>query len=877
MSWITQVIAGRRWARDLTREMQEHLAEKTEELVASGMPPEEARLEAQRQFGNPLSLLEESREAWALRWLDSLVQDVRFARRQLGRNAGFTAVAVLTLALGIGANTAIFSVVYAVLLKPLPYAHPSQLLTVFESAPAKGDPVDSLSYQNFTECRRQNAVFREMAGYNAHDLTLTGADEPAVVHTVVVTPEVFSLLGVKPLAGRIFVARDGKRGAAPVVILSDTLWRSRFGANPRLVGRAISLDKRAFTVVGVMPATFQFPLDSASGDVWIPAVQDPVFGPFMSLPEARFLITIGRLKQGVSTQQAESAMATISARLARQFPAANSGFTLRVEPLRKEIEGDFTTALLVLLGAVALVLLIACGNIANLLLARATARSREMALRIALGAGRTRIIRQLITESVFLGLLGGIAGVLLAYWGVHALSSVLPPTLPRAGTIRVDGWVLVFALAVSVVATLIFGLAPALVASGSSPSAALRESAGRAGEGGGRRRALRLLATAEIALATVLLIAAGLLIRSFAALTSVNPGFNARHVITAEISLPRFQYSTPEKWSAFAAEFMSKISRQPGFQDSAIVIPLPITDRQVSLPFLIAGNPPLPRGTVQRANYASVSPGYFRVMEIPLVRGRWFNRHDSSMAAPVAIISQAFARRYFPDQNPLGRRLTFGFLKRENREIVGIVGDIRDTSLHQQPGPRFYAPYSQSPFWGSELVVRTSLDQSGVAGVIRAVVRKIDPDLPVTNIQTLPQVLSASVAQPRFRTILLGIFGAIALALATVGIFGVMSYSVSRRTHEMGIRMALGASPASVRRMILAESGRMLLMGLAAGVPIALALTRSLSSLLYSVRPADPLTFVTVAILLAAVTLLASYLPARRATKVHPAVALRHE
>jgi putative ABC transport system permease protein len=868
------------WDRERSREIETYLEIETDQNIARGMRPDEARYAALRKLGNLTRVREEIYRMNSIGFLETLWQDVRFALRMLRKSPGFTAVAGLTLAVGIGANTAIFSVVYAVLLRPLPYANPNQLVSVFEANPSKGVPVDALSYPNFLECSDHNGVFSQMAGYNAHDLALTGAGEPTTVHTIAVTPEMFSLLRARPLVGRIFRLEEGKRGAAPVVIVSENLWRSRLGANPNIVGQAITLDKRSFTVVGIMPASFRFPLDAATGDVWIPVAQDPLWSGFMSLPAgARWLITVGRLNPGISVKRAQANMDTMSARLAREFPAGNSGWTIRVQTLQEEIVGDLKSALLVLLGAVSLVLLIACGNIANLLLARATSRAREIALRIALGAGRRRIVRQLMTESALLGLLGGIAGIVLAYGGVQALSSVLPPGLPRAQTVHVDGWVLAFALALSVVASLAFGLAPALFAGHSNLQASLAEGTGRSGEGGGRRRTRSLLAAAEIALAMVLLVAAGLLIRSFAALTSIYPGFNARHVVTAEFSLPQYQYSKPAQWTAFAKELMDRIHAQPGLGDSAIGIPLPIAYPISSVPFSIVGSPPLPPRISLSAQWESVSPGYFHVMEIPLLRGRSFAGQDSPMAPPVAIVSEAFARRYFPNQDPLGKRLKFGVVRDGilNREIIGVVGDVRGLALSKPPEPMMYVPYAQAPLWGGILVVRTSLNTPSVAAAIRHATHQIDKDLPVTNIETLPEALSASVAQPRFRTLLLGLFGAIALVLAAVGIFGVISYSVSRRTHEIGIRMALGATPASVLSLILAESARLVLLGLGVGILAALVLTRFLSNVLFAVKPADLLTFTAVAILLSTVALAASYLPARRAMRVDPMEALRYE
>jgi predicted permease len=864
---------------ELDQDIRAHIEIETRDNIERGMTPDEAHYAALRKFGNVTRVQEEAREVWSLVWLEQMWQDVRYAARMLRKSPGFTAVAVLTLALGIGANTAIFSVVYAILLRPLPYADPGQLVVIFQSKPQEQVPFTGINYVNFAECRAQSRAFAEMAANQAHQLTLTGVGEPSVLTTTVVTPEIFSLLQAQPLLGRTFLPEDGKRGAALVVILSENLWRSQFGSDPSLVGRSISLDKRSFTVVGIMPASFHSLLLTAHEDIWIPLSQDPLFGPWMSRLSGHWLRVIGRLKPGVSLAQAQAEMNTMSAALANEDPADNAGWQIRVVPLQEDIVGKSRPALLVLLAAVGLVLLIACVNIANLLLSRASSRAREIALRIALGAGRKRIVRQLLTESTVLGLLGGIAGIVLAYWGVHALGSLLPADLPRVQTIRVDGWVLGFALLLSFVASFIFGLAPSVFAADSSLQRGLKESAGHSGESGGQRRARGFLAATEIALATVLLVAAGLLMRSFTMLTSVNPGFNAEHVVKADISLPQFQYSTPQQWAAFSNALLDRIQVEPGLRDAAMVVPLPLDEGNVNLAFQIVGNPPLPPGVSVTADFSSVSPDYFHLMEIPLLRGRVFGAQDSAAAPRVTVISETMARQFFPNQDPLGKQLIFGFPPDGDaaREIVGVVGDVRDTSLSEMPGPMMYVPFAQAPFWGGQLVVRSTLGSSSVAASIRKVTHDIDKDLPVTDIATLPETLDASVAQPRFRTLLVGLFGLIALLLAAVGIFGVISYSVSRRSHEIGIRVALGATPANVLRLILGESAKLVLLGLALGVPAALALTRFLASLLFEVHPADPLTFIGVAALLSAVALIACYVPAKRAMRVDPMVALRYE
>jgi predicted permease len=618
-AWVRRLVSQNRvWLsprqvdQDFDQELGAHLEMLTDENVRRGMGPEEAKRAARIRLGGHTQLKETHRELHGLPAIETFLQDTRYAFRMLWKNPGFTAVAVLTLALGIGANTAIFSVVYAVLLKPLPYTNPDQLFTAFQANTQQGIAETGCSYLNFEEWRAQNHVFSEMAGVVAHQLTLTGRVEPTVVNTSVVTPEFFALLDVKPLAGRIFFPQDGKQGAPPVVLVSEDLWRGRFGADPKILGTSINLDQRPFTVIGIMPGAFRTPFFTKR-EVWIPLVQDPVFSTFMPQRGVHLLPVIGRLKAGVSVTQAQAEMDAISGRQAGEFPAENNGWTIRLVPLQKEIVGDVRTELLLLLGAVGLVLLIACANIANLLLTRATSRSKEIAVRTALGAGRVRIIRQLLSETAVLGLLGGVAGIALAYWGVKALSSLLPSSLPQMNPIRVDYFVLGFALLLSAIAGVAFGLVPAMFAANADIQNTLREGP-RSGESRNRRRARSFLAVAEISLAMVLLVTAGLLLRSFARLTSVSPGFDAQHLVKADISLPQFQYSTPQQWAAFSEELLARIHSDPGLQDSAVVVPRPIVDQNVNLQFDIVGNPPPSEGASRTASYVSVSPDYFRVM-----------------------------------------------------------------------------------------------------------------------------------------------------------------------------------------------------------------------------------------------------------------------
>jgi putative ABC transport system permease protein len=578
---------------------------------------------------------------------------------------------------------------------------------------------------------------------------LTGADEPSIVNAAAVTPEIFPLLNAKPLAGRTLLPEDGKQGAAPVAVLNENLWRSRFGSNPTLIGQSITLDKRSFTVVGILPASFRYPDGAPRQDVWISVAQDPLFGPLISEPGVRLVVGIGRLKPGVSLTQAQAEMDTLGARLAKEFPAQDSGFTIRIEPYRQVVVGNVKSALLILLGAVGLLLLIACANIANLLLSRGTSRAREIAVRMALGAGRARIVRQLLTESALLGLLGGFAGVLLAASSVWSVRPFLPPEVIQISPIHVGGPVLAFALLLSLAAVLAFGLAPALLATPSNLQTKFKEGGDRTGQRGSQR-VRSFLAIAEISLAMVLLVAGGLLMRSFALVTSVNPGFDPTNVIEAEVSLPQFQYSTPQQWTAFSNELLARLHAQPGLRDSALAAPLPM-DRQgqANLGFSIVGNPPLPPGKSNTADYTTVSPDYFRVMRIPLLRGRFFSEQDSSSHPNVAIISETLARRYFPNQDPIGRQMRFGFPPNSNvpREIIGVVGDLRDVALSRKPGPMMYVPFAQAPLYGGEVVVRSSSSASSVAAGIRQTVRSIDRDLPVTDVESFPEAVGASVAQ----------------------------------------------------------------------------------------------------------------------------------
>jgi predicted permease len=877
VSRIRTAASPRQIDQDFHTELDTHLALLADENIRRGMAPDAARRAARLRLGGVTQLAETNRELRGLPLFETLAQDVRFAVRMLHKNPGFTAIAVLTLALGIGANTAIFSVIYATLLKPLPYPHSEQLFNVFQQTP--GGQITGWSYANLEDLRRQANVFTDIAAVQAHQLTLTGLGEPFVVNTSVVTSQFFSLFQVQPLAGRVFYPEDGKPGAAPVVVLSENLWRGAFAADPKIIGTSISLDKRSFTVVGVVPAAFRFPQIAQADQIWIPLPADPLFGPWMPRRGGHWLQVVGRLKSGVPMPQVQAELDAIDAHLISEFPAENTGWLIRTAPLQGAIMGNVRSALLVLLGAVGLVLLIACANIANLLLARATSRAREIAVRATLGAARARIVRQLLSETAVLGLLGGIAGVALAYCGVRTLAVLLPPGVPQINPIRVDYFVLGFALLLALLSSAGFGLAPALFAANSNLQASLREGGSRAGETKRSHRARSFLAAGEMALATVLLVAAGLLLRSFSKLLDVNPGFNVQQIVKAEVSLPRTQYSTPQQWLGFSDELLARIHAEPGLQQAAVAVPVPLADGNVNLGFDIVGAPALTVAENRTANYVSVSSEYFRVMGIPLLSGRTFDQRDAMSSPRVTLISKAMARIYFRDQDPIGHQLTFGFPPEPTmpRQIIGVVGDVRDTSLGADPGPMMYVPFAQAPFPGAVLVAKSAVGTAGFASAIRRTVQGLDKDLPVTDIAEMPQVLDASVSQERFRTGLLALFAGMALILAATGIFGVISYSVSRRTNEIGIRVALGASRPQILTMVLRETLTLALIGLALGVPASLAASRLLGHLLFNISASDPATVAAVVLSLCAVALAAGYVPARRAVRIDPLRALRHE
>ncbi len=882
MTWLRTTTAKlkalfrrRERENELEEELRGHLDALTEENIRQGMTPEEARYAARREFGGVEQIKEDYREARGLPMLELFVQDLRYALRTLRKNPGFAAVAVLTLALGIGANTAIFSIVNAVLLRPLPFPQANRIVAVYQTLERNGIHRNGVSYLNFADWQQQSHSFEQMGAFGESDVTLTGAGEPEIIPGAVVTSGLLSALGVRPVAGRLLVPDDDRPGAPAVVMLSERLWRKRFGAAADIVGKTVTLDKQVFTVAGILPGDFQFPFQNPPADLWIPVQQDTQLKSLIPRRGGHYLSVIARLKPGVTLAGAETELAGINERLAKQYPAENSGWGIRIAPLQHELVGDVQLGLLVLLSAVALVLLIACANVANLLLARATSRSRELAVRAALGAGRQRIVRQLLTESLLLGGIGGALGAGSAWWAVRGLVQLLPDDVPRIHAIQVDGWVLGFTLLLSVLVSLVFGLAPAIQATAVNLATGLKEGARGNSEGNGKR--LRgVLIVSEVALAVVLLTGAGLLVRSFLELQNVSPGFRVDGILTAAVVLPQSQYTKPEEWARYSEQAVARIKTIHGVTSAAVVMGLPLSGNRVNLAFEIDGRPQAPEERVS-ANFASVSREYFPLFGIPLLRGRVFDDRDTATSQKIAIVSEAFARRYFPNEEPVGKHLTFGFPERASREIVGVVGDVKHVSLDAPVEPEMYLPFEQNPVWGMNFVVRTAGDPAALASAVRERIQEGDKDLPVVDVQPMTVYLRDSMAQPRFRTLLLGLFGVVALVLAAVGIYGVISYSVAQRTQEIGLRMALGADPAQVLRLVVGQGMKLVLVGLAAGVAGAFGLTRLFSSLLFGITAGDPLTYCGTVSLLIGVSLLACYIPARRAVRVDPLVALRYE
>ncbi|HKY03324.1 MAG TPA: ABC transporter permease [Blastocatellia bacterium] len=818
--------------------------------------------------------------------METLLQDFRYGMRMLLKKPGFTAVAIIALALGIGASTSIFSVINTVLLKPLPYEDPQQVVMVWQTskqaAKVLGTARLPATYADFYDWRDQNSLFDSMAALDSWLVNLTGMDEPLKLNGARATPDLFSLLRVKPLIGRTFLPEEENPGAERVVVLSHGLWQQRFGADTGVVGRSITLNDASFTVVGVLPEDFRFTEGSnlprvfkfaARVDIWTPLVQT----------EARVknrgnhnLAVVGRLKAGVTPEQAQAEMQTIARRIAEGYGGKPDESGTEVVSLREQIAGDIRPALLVLMGAVIFVLLIACANVAGLLLVRASARYKELALRTALGASRARLIRQLLTESVMLALVGGGAGALLALWGTDLLISLSPDTISHVAPQGVDLRVLAFTLAVSVATGVVFGLVPALASSKPNISETLKE--GGRGATDSRGRARNALVVAEIALALVLLVGAGLLIKSFAQLMRVDPGFNPDRVALMDVALPYARYGENPKRAEFFRQAVERIRSLPGVESVGINYSAPLSGADASNVFAIEGQPPLADGEWQSANLGTISPDYFRTLEIPLVRGREFTDQDSLDSQPVAIVDETMVRRYFGGDDPVGKRVRVG--GRDWLTVVGVVGSVKSESLEGESRPYIYVPYAQRPsFWPSTTIAMRSRtnDTTGLIAAAKREINAIDKDQPVSNITTLAELYRKAAAPKRFSMALLSLFAGVALVLAGVGLYGVMAYSVSQRTHEIGIRMALGAQKSHVFNLVVRQAVSVALVGVSAGLVAALLLTRLMSSLLFGVSATDPVVYGAISLLLVAVVLLASYIPARRAMKVDPMTALRYE
>jgi putative ABC transport system permease protein len=802
--------------------------------------------------------------------MKTLWQDARYGLRMLLKKPGFTLTAVITLALGIGATSTIFSFVNGILLRPLPYQDSDRLVLLDEIAAKRGNASMGVSPPNFLDWREQNRVFTSVAAYETNSYSLTGSGEPEPVSLANISYDTFEILGVVPILGRTFTAEEDRPGNDLVVILGHGLWERRFGAKPEVIGQKITLNNSPRTVIGVMPPDFKFP---EVADLWIPLAIDTREWT----RNDHGWSAIARLKPGVTLEQARSDMTAVARRIEEQNPVTNEGMGVVLIPLREGLAGDYRNSLLILMGVVGLVLLIACANVANLLLARASARAKEVAIRTALGAGRWRVFRQLLTESVVLGLMGGALGCGLAFWGIDLLLAAIPIDLPFWMKFDLDGRVLGFTAGVTLLTGLVFGAAPALQASKIDLNESLKEGA-RSASGAGRHRMLRSLVVAEVALSLILLIGAGLMMRSFMRLQHTDPGLNSENLLTLRVDLPSAKYDTPEKRHTFHKELVERIGALPGVQAAGAVSRLPLTGGNWGRSLTVEGFPILPVGQAPSVNHCVVTPNYFRAMGIPILMGRDFTNADARDSMKITIIDERLAREYWPNENPLGKRVRFG--PPESNEpwhtIVGVVGAVKHESLNLTRRKTVYLPHSQISLDDMALAVRAA-NSENLAPAIRGQVKAIDPDQPINDMRTMIEVISRSVWQPRLYAILFGVFAAVALALASIGIYGVMAYSVSERTREIGIRVALGAQRRDVLKLVVARGMTLTLIGAGIGLGAALALTRLMQTLLFEVSATDPLTFVTLAVLLSVVAFVACYLPAGRATKVDPMIALRCE
>ena len=811
--------------------------------------------------------------------MDSLIKDIRYGVRGLLKHPGFTALVVITLALGIGASTAIFSVVDSVLLRRLPYSTASRLVAIQELSQA-GKRVQVTS-ANFIDWRAQNTVFEHLAAIRQTTSNLALSDHAERIELAQTNANFFDVFGIRAQHGRLFIPQDEQPGHEPVVVLSNALWQRRFSADPSLVGKPITLDGKNYTVVGIAPAGFQYPDKT---DVWVPPLKlVPELWANQDVTQTRgmgYLAAVATLKPGVSLQQAAVEMETITARLRQQYPDTNNRRFNRVVSLHEHLIGDTNKLLWLLLGAVTFVLLIGCANVANLLLASGASRQKEMAIRTALGASRARVVRQLFTESTLLALIGGTVGLLIAYWGLAGITKLLPGDFPRLNEIHMNVRVLGFTFAASVLTGILFGLVPALQISRPDVQEAIRET-GRGVSGNRRQSHFRqALIVVEVALSVVLLVGAGLLFRSFLRLQSVNTGFVAEHVWTARLTPSGTSYANQADYDRFYNQVLEKVSAVPGVQDAGVINTLPL-DKGPTAGFRVDGRPVTTPDKWPSANYRAVSPNYFRAMGIPVLQGRAYTERDNTNSPLVMIVNQKLADEEFSGENPIGKRITFGNTDSNRQpvwfEIVGVVANIRSLELREEPTAEVYFAALQDYWPAMSLVVRSSVDSPNLTASVRQIVNEVDKSVPVSNVQMMDHVVSASITQPRFNLFLLGLFSTVAMLLSAAGIYGVTAYSVTQRTHELGIRIALGARANDVLALVAKSGLSMAFAGIAIGLLASLALTRLLNAILFEVTPTDVPTFTIVSVGLIAIAAIACYVPARRATKVNPLVALRHE
>jgi putative ABC transport system permease protein len=861
--------------QEIAEELQSHLALHIEDNLQAGMTPEEARRDALIRLGGVESIKEQVRDRRGIPLLEHLVKDLRFGARMLRKDPSFTAIAVLTLALGIGANTAIFSVVNAVLLRPLPFPQAERLVFIWATDAESGRTEDVATYPDFEDWKASSRSFEGMAAFTTRGMTLTGGDQAESVEAVQATPGLFETLRVRPALGRTFRPEESEAGASQVAILSNNSWRQRFAGRADILGQTIRVNETTYTIIGIMPPDFKFsPWEPEQ--LYVPLVRDPS-------RSHGFLRVVGRLRPDVSIPAAQAEMDILSRGLEKQYPKTNAGVGVNIVPLVTAMVGNVRKVLLIFLGVVAVVLMIACINVASLMSARSAARQRELTVRAALGAGRRRLAQQLLTESTLLTLAGGAFGLLLASWGTRLLVALLTKSfpIPRIENTHIDGWVLGFTLLLSLATGFLFGSVLAVPAASPDLNEVLRESSRTATGGVGGRRARGILVIAEVSLALVLLAGAGLLVKSLLVMRSTAPGFKTENLLTVDFRLPKNKFSNPTERLTFFEHLLAAVESLPGARSAALVADLPMGGGSDSLGFHIAGRPDPAPGDTYSANFNIVSAGYFRTMAIPVRAGREFSQQDSAGAAGAIVINETAARTFWPDGSPIGKQIVMpvGNDKSVTLSVVGVTGDVRQTGLGSAPQPEIFLSYAQPGLdwpW-LVLVVRTGRDPVTLANAIRKTAQSIDRDVPIDRVRTMDDVLSGTLAQPRVYTLLLGFFAALALALAAVGLYGVVSYTVTQRTHEMGIRMALGAERGDVVRLVLRQGLSLTLTGTAIGLAGALALTRLLTKTIPGLQPGEPITLSAVSALLIGVALVASYLPARRGSRVDPIVTLRYE